>query len=436
MTFRDRKDAGRQLAALLQRFKAENPLVLALPRGGVPVAREVANALNAPLEVFVSRKLGAPGQPELGVGAIAEGGAVYIDARAARLFAISPEELSQIAEREAVELERRAHLYRRGMPLLPRVAGHTVILVDDGIATGVTARAAIRALRELHPQKLVLAAPVVAAGEAEQLRAEVDALVFVEAPREFGAVGFWYDSFPQTTDEEVLSLLGRGAAETHPEPPRDPEPVHIPCGAGVIEGLMAIPGDAWGAVLFAGGARRPGRYVARVLQYAGIATVQLDLLPESLEVPRRIDIDLLAERLIAATRWTENEPRLHHLPLGYFGAGTGAAAALVAAAQQPQRLEAIVCRGGRPDLAGATNLVRVEVPTLLIAGGADTGVVEVNEDALRFFTTEHKLVIVPGASHLFEEPGALDSVARLAADWFATHLLPVPEFAWPEGRPP
>ncbi len=207
MPFRDRSDAGQRLAALLQRFKGEKPLVLALPRGGVPVGREVANALHAPLEVFVSRKLGAPGQPELGVGAIAEGGAVYVDASSVRLLAISPEELAQIAEREAVELERRAQLYRRGMPLLPRVSGHTVILVDDGVATGVTVRAAIRALRKLAPAKLVLAVPVIARATAHELSEEVDELVCVEAPRDFGAVGFWYDVFGQVSDDEVVNLL-------------------------------------------------------------------------------------------------------------------------------------------------------------------------------------------------------------------------------------
>lgn len=220
MLFPDRQEAGRQLARLLGEHREKDAVILALPRGGVPVAREVARALEAPLDVFVVRKLGAPGHPELGVGAIAEGGAVFVDASTVRLLAISSGELSRIAERESVELERRARLYRRGRPL-PPIAGRTVIVVDDGIATGVTARAAIRALREIGARKVILAVPVIAAATAREIRGEVDELVCIAAPEPFHAVSSWYAQFPQVSDAEVLSLLGQGPGDAGGLPPAE-----------------------------------------------------------------------------------------------------------------------------------------------------------------------------------------------------------------------
>ena len=214
MLFRDRQDAGQQLAASLLGHRSEGVLVLALPRGGVVVAHEIAHSLGAPLEVFVVRKLGAPGQPELGVGAIAEGGEVLVDAASIRSLHVKDAELAAIAAEESVELARRAALYRQGRPL-PSIAGRAVILVDDGVATGVTARAAIRALRPLAPRKLILAAQVMAAASAEELHGEVDELVCLRAPESFGAVGAWYEQFPQTTDAEVLGLLGRQKFARH-----------------------------------------------------------------------------------------------------------------------------------------------------------------------------------------------------------------------------
>lgn len=443
MLVRDRQDAGRRLAALLQPHGCDSPLVLALPRGGVPVACEIACALNAPLDVILVRKLG---QPELGVGAIAEGGAVFIDARAVGALAVSSDELARIAERESVELERRARLYRQGRPL-SQVAGRTVILVDDGVATGVTIRAAIRALRELRPRKLILAVPGIAADAAEEIRGELDELVCVSAPTQFGAVGLWYRMFPQMSDADVLSLLGRGPAEVHADQPAALEPVRIPCGPGALEGVLGVPGDAWGMVIFALGSgssrhSRRDQHVARVLRRIGLATLLLDLLTPEEEIEDeltwqlRCKIDLLADRLAVATRWTDADARLHHLPIGYFGASTGAAEALVAAAQFPQRVRAIVSRGGRPDLAGASNLVRVQAATPLIVGGRDPQVLDLTRESMGLLGVERELVVVPGATHLFEEPGALDAVARLAAEWFARHLQPIEAHFWPEGRPP
>lgn len=208
MRFRDRNEAGRQLAERLRDVLDETPVVLALPRGGVPVGYEVAVALGAPLEVLVSRKLGVPWRPELGMGAIAEGGALYLNAEVLAYADLTNEEALEVARQESRELARRVRLYRGERPV-PDVKGRTVLLVDDGLATGGTARAAARAVRVLGPRRLVLAVPVAAAETAEALRGEVDEVVAVQEPPRLGSVGAWYEDFHQVDDEEVLALLRR-----------------------------------------------------------------------------------------------------------------------------------------------------------------------------------------------------------------------------------
>ena len=211
--FADRSDAGRQLAARLIHYRDQAPIVLALPRGGVVVGYEVARALGAPLDVIVARKLGAPDQPELGIGAIAPGGVRILDDFAVRYLGITPEELDQITAAETREMERRLRLYRGDRPA-PDLHNRTVLLVDDGLATGVTARAAIHSIRQQEPQRLVLAVPVCAPQTAEALSAEVDDLVCVSAPAHFRAVGLWYHDFRPVSDGEVIALLERARMES------------------------------------------------------------------------------------------------------------------------------------------------------------------------------------------------------------------------------
>lgn len=208
--------------------------------------------------------------------------------------------------------------------------------------------------------------------------------------------------------------------------------IQIPIGGQSLEGSLNIPSGATGIVLFAhgSGSRRHSprnQAVARHLQRDGLATLSLDLLtPDEEYVDEashhlRFDIPLLADRLIRASDWLRNQPSTDHLPIGLFGASTGAAAALAAAAQRPMLVHAVVSRGGRPDLAGEA-LYRVQAPTLLIVGGEDIPVIELNRQAAQQMRVEPKLKVVLGASHLFEEPGAMEQVARLAADWFAIQL--------------
>lgn len=208
MRFRDRYDAGRQLAARLDAYRYEKVLVLGVPRGGVEVAYEVARALDAPLDVVVARKIGAPFQPELGVGAIAEDGLPVFDQAALRALRLSAEDLAPVVAREREELRRRVQRYRQGRAA-PQVQDRTVLLVDDGLATGVTAHAALRALARRQPQRLVLAVPVCAPDTARRLREDADDVVCVICPRRFAAVGSWYEDFRQTSDETVLGLLER-----------------------------------------------------------------------------------------------------------------------------------------------------------------------------------------------------------------------------------
>jgi len=208
--------------------------------------------------------------------------------------------------------------------------------------------------------------------------------------------------------------------------------VQVPAGSVTLEGNLTLPEESRAVVLFAHGSGSSrysprNRYVARVLNEAKLATLLIDLLTLHEEVvdartaQLRFDIDLLAERLVDATDWLTQFPDTKHLRIGYFGASTGAAAALAAAAVRPDAVRAIVSRGGRPDLAGAA-LTRVQAPTLLIVGEHDDQVVQLNRQALTQLRCEKRLVIVPGATHLFEEPGALDEVARLARDWLQRHL--------------
>jgi putative phosphoribosyl transferase len=215
MIYYDRLDAGQQLAQRLEAY-AHRPdvLVLALPRGGVPVACEVARHLDAPLDVFLVRKLGVPGREELAMGAIATGGVRVLNEEVVHYLGIPEEIIGQVATHEQQELERRERVYRGGRPA-PTIRGRTVILIDDGLATGSTMRAAVAALRRRRPARIVIAVPVAAASTCEELGQEVDEIVCAQTPEPFRAVGLWYRDFTPTTDEEVRVLLER-AREKHP----------------------------------------------------------------------------------------------------------------------------------------------------------------------------------------------------------------------------
>jgi putative phosphoribosyl transferase len=215
--YRDRHEAGRVLAAMLMHYKGrDDVIVLALPRGGVPVAFAVAQALAAPLDVFLVRKLGLPGHDELAMGAIATGGERVLNEQVVKEVGIPARIINAVAEREQRELERRERLYRGDRPA-PNVRDRTVILVDDGLATGSTMRAAVRALRRQWPARIVVAVPVAASQTCQELQAEADEVVCAVTPEPFYAVGLWYADFSPTSDDEVRDLLAR-AYRHHSQP--------------------------------------------------------------------------------------------------------------------------------------------------------------------------------------------------------------------------
>lgn len=421
--FIDRHDAGQRLGMALTKFAPEHPLVLGLPRGGMPVAHEVASVIGADLDVLVVRKIGAPGNPEFAIGAIGEDGSLVRSDADIRSMGIRDEEVAQIARREREEIVRRVRRYRRGLAMAS-VTDRLVILVDDGLATGSTAAAGVEVLRHLGARRIVIAVPTGSAQAVARLRDLADEVVCLSTPAEFSSVGEHYLDFGQTSDEEVVRLLRQAHA------PYDAE-VKIPIEPPIVlPGHCTIPRGATGVVIFAhgsGSSRHSPRNqaVARYLNDHGLGTLLLDLLTEGESEDRRktFDIELLATRLQRARAWLAQQPRGQRLATGYFGASTGAAAALVAAAREPEVIDAVVSRGGRPDLAGLA-LSSVRAPTLLIVGSHDIEVLELNRLAQSRMRCKTELSIIPGATHLFEEPGTLHKAAERASSWFTAHLRP------------
>jgi putative phosphoribosyl transferase len=426
--FADRHAAGRALGARLHSFAGEDPVVLGLARGGVPVAYEVAQQLRAPLDVLVVRKIGAPGNPEYGIGAVAEGDVRVLNWDAVRRLLVSADELETAIRQAQAEIDVGVQRYR-GARRPREVRGRTAIVVDDGLATGGTARAALRAVRARDPRRLVLAIPVGAPDSVESLRAEADDVVCLFEPETLWAVGLWYDHFEPTSDAEIAKLLAGGAHDP-PRPPMSPAKVRIPLEhGGELVGDLALPAAAAALVVFAHGSGSSrhsarNRQVARWLNERRFATLLLDLLTMEEELDRAnvFDIGLLAHRLVAATEWKRGQPALAALSTGYFGASTGAGAALWAAADLGDEVGAVVSRGGRPDLAVA-RLREVRAPVLLIVGGHDEIVLELNREARSLMRATSELSVVAGATHLFEEPGALAEVSRLASAWFERHFV-------------
>lgn len=432
--FDDRVDAGRRLGGQLGHLRGPDTVVVGLPRGGVPVAAEVARALDAPLDVILVRKLGAPFQPELAIGAIGEDGVRVINEGLVRDAGVLDTQLAEIEARERAELERRVIRYRSGRGRMP-LAGRLVVLVDDGVATGSTARAACEVASAEGASRVVLAVPVAPPDWRRRLAGVADELICVATPEPFYSVGQFYADFGQTTDDTVVSLLRQAArtAGTDQEdgtaPLRD-ETVVVGVESVQLGGRLTVPEDARGLVIFAHGSGSSrhsprNRFVATELNRAGLATLLFDLLTPEEEPGRAnvFDIELLGRRLALVTDQVVGEPGLKSLPVGYFGASTGAAAALAASTETDVAVSAIVSRGGRPDLA-ASYFTSVTAPTLLIVGGRDEVVLDLNRRVQRELQCPCELEIVPGATHLFTEAGALATVADLATGWFVRHLAP------------
>lgn len=426
LPFRDRDDAARQLAVALGRYRGTHPVVLAIPRGAVPMGHVIADALDGELDVVLVRKLGAPLNPELAVGAVDEQGKVMLSEHAAWAGANSAYVEREAQRQLALIRERRAR-YRPGHPGIA-LAGRTVIVLDDGLATGATMTAALKAVRAQGPARLVCAVPVAARDSLAQVARLADDVVCLATPWPFNAVGQYYLDFTGVTDTEVVDVLARPVSRSE-GPAVSSHPVHIPAGRVVLEGDLTSPPAPHGLVIFVHGSGSSrssprNRFVASALNQRGLATLLFDLLTqeEDRDTATRFDIGLLAQRLEAVIEWVRGEPHHRLLPIGLFGASTGAAAALVVAAAHPGKVAAVVSRGGRPDLAGSQVLMQVRTSTLLIVGSADVQVLDLNRMAQAAIGSRAELRVIPGATHLFEEPGALEQVAAIAGDWLARML--------------
>jgi putative phosphoribosyl transferase len=427
LPFRNRDDAAGQLAAALARFKGSNPVILAIPRGGVPMGRIIANALDGELDMVLVRKLGAPGHSEFAIGAVDESGNVMLGDYASQTGASNDYVRAEAQAQLALMRKRRAS-YRPGK-LPVELKGRTVIVVDDGLATGSTMIAALQSARAKKPAYLVCAVPVAAGDSLARVSSLADDVVCLATPWPFNAVGRFYQDFNGVTDAEVVETFATIDAPTEKQSEASSESVRIPVEGVVLEGDLIIPGSPRGLVIFvhgSGSSRHSSRnrFVARVLNQRGFATLLFDLLTqaEDREAAARFDIALLARRLDATLQWVLTESVAKKLPIGLFGASTGAAAAIVVAAARQGQIRAVVSRGGRPDLAGALALSQIRTHTLLIVGGADTQVLSLNRDAQILMRDWAELTVVPGATHLFEESGTLEKAAVAASEWFARWL--------------
>lgn len=417
-------------------------MVLGLPRGGVPVAEEVARTLQVPLDVIVVRKIGIPDQPELAAGAIGENGVRVLNHDVLRATGTTQEDLAVVEARERDELAHRVARYRQARSRAS-LTGATAVIIDDGVATGATARAACQVARAAGAARVVLAVPVAPLDWEQRFGTAADELIALTTPEGFWAVGQWYDDFTPVTDAEVVHCLERsgtpssvrGGAVAPPTTATEiDEAVSIDAAGAVVSGWLTVPHGATGVVVFvhgSGSSRHSprNRSVAEVLRQAGLGTLLFDLLTTDEERRREnvFDIELLQRRLLDVIGWLRRElaRQRNDQPamIGLFGASTGAAAALATAAHLGADIAAVVSRGGRPDLAGDA-LTRVHTPTLLIVGGDDRAVLEMNRTAQARLGGVSELAVVPGASHLFSEPGTLARVSALARDWFLTYLTP------------
>lgn len=425
-------------------YRARRPVVVALPRGGVPVAFEVAQTLSGELDVVVVRKVGAPQQREFAIGAVGEDGVVVLDEELGARLAIDRATLERLVRNAEHEVRDQETRLRRLRPAA-RVKGRTVIVVDDGLATGATMRAAVAVLRRRGARRVVVAVPVGAPDTVRALGPIADDVVAIATPPEFSSVGQWYREFAPVSDGEVVELLTRSIDESSGRIATLSVPteyaVQVEVDGLQLPGQLAVVAGASGAVLFAHGSGSShtsprNRRVAGALQQAGLTTLLFDLLTpvEATDRSAVFDIPRLGTRLLAATEWLARRPGLGVTPVGWFGASTGAGAALWAAPDAGAGLRTVVSRGGRPDLAGR-RLGEVVTPTLLIVGGADDQVLELNRQAQRALAGPSRLEVVPGATHLFDEPGAMEQVVDLARDWLVEMLADAAAGPAPLPRP-
>ena len=431
---KDRRLGAAALIEELEPFMGAETVVIGLPAGGVAVAAEIAKAFQVPLDVCVVRKLRGPrDDASLGFGAIAEGGELVLDAASASRSGLGEGQIARlIAERE-VEVRELVRRIRRGRAPVD-LTGKTVVIVDDGSSTGNTARAALRSVKRRGARRMILALGLAPRATLDELAREADELLCAEVEPDANAANRAYQKLARIRADQIAELLGTERQEA-PEPSQRAlrGPVRIRVADASLDGDLVLPLGATGIVLFAHGADQARHdkghlLVSRALEHAGLATLVVDLL-----TPRERHLimtpagrlsfgaEMLAGRLSATTSWAREQPETSPLTVGYFGTSLGAAAALLAAADPDNRVMAIAARACRPDLVERA-IASLRVPTLLLVGERDPALLELNRRALERLRCTKRLSVVGGATHDFDEPGALEQVARRAAAWFGRHL--------------
>ena len=418
MRFEDRYHAAILLADKLKNCGVVHPLVLAIPRGAMQMAEIIASqaqGLDGDLDVILVHKFASREHPEFALGSVTEDGDIYFneDAKAAgRLMGMDESDLFDAAHEEIEKLQAKRRLYTPHRASLG-MKDRTVIIVDDGIATGATMSAAVKTAFAKGAHHVIAAAPLasrLAIANIQQLGAEVCSYTIAEG---YFTVSQYYDDFSQVSDALVADTLARHELE-----------VIIRDHGVSLHGFLNIPPYCQGLVVFVhgGGSGKESprnQFVANILQRAGIGTLLVDLLSrdDQTRSDKEIDIAFLSKRVDTVVRWLLKNPKTSHLPIGLFGASSGAASALRASIELEDDVKAIVLRGGRPDLAWES-LSQVTAPTLIIVGGDDEPVLAINHEAFSQLNCECEFVEIPGATHLFDEPGALAEVAKRTREWF------------------
>jgi putative phosphoribosyl transferase len=415
MIFRDRDQAARLLEAELSRYRSLNPIVFGLPAGGVPMAKVIADALGSELDVILVKKLMGPGS-DRSVGVVAEDGGVYF-APGSENLEVLEDDLADRASLEIDKLQAKRRLLTPHRDQL-EVDGRAVILVDDGITTGETISAAARSLMEQGAVHLVVASPVASNEAVERLEREGAETCVLSVPEDFFSVSQFYEDLSEVEDFEIVQMLSGEKPE-----------IKIHDGEAELRGYLVVPDRAKALIFFvqgSGSGRHSPRnqYIARFFQNEGLATLFVDLMAEEEfeDKDRILNIGFLARRVGLICEWIDQDPQLSLLPFAMFASSTGAAAAITASVKVDGRLKALVCRGGRPDLAMEC-LPLVRVPTMFIVGGEDEPVLSLNREAFEQLNCEKDLRIIEKAGHLFEEPGALEKMVRTGQAWLERYLL-------------
>lgn len=414
---KDRKHAGNLLADILEKdYNPFNTVVLTLPKGGVPVGDVIAEQLKLPLDILLVKKITLPENPEFAIGALAEDEEPIWNDKSTQYYSIGDKRKKDLAFFVRDEINQKSKLWRVEKRPVSLKNKH-IILVDDGLATGLTMHAAITFLRNKKVKSITVAVPVASKQAVSLLKHDIDKLVILKTPEPFVSVGQWYQNFEQVSDEEVINTLSgvNGSSSKTMS-------VKIPLDYEDLNGELFIPSKAKGVIIFAHGSGSThksvrNKKVARALNELGFATLLFDLLTKNESHIRAnvFDIGLLTKRLKIATDWVQKNKELKALPISYFGASTGAAAALNCAAHD-DKISSVICRGGRTDMA-TSDLSNIQASVLLIVGANDKDVLEINQQSqqqLNFC----KLVIIENAGHLFEEPGCLDEVIDYSCNWF------------------